>query len=88
MQGGADAWQGPHKSTRMPLRGATWREGGWCVKGATPWGSNTIALNCPAIYTHLFLRVGLCSRVDLKCKTRGVVRGVGCNCKEGDSLIA
>ena len=24
---GADAWQGPHESTRTPEGGATWREG-------------------------------------------------------------
>ena len=35
VQGGADVWQGPHKSTRTPMRGATWREGGMACEGPT-----------------------------------------------------
>ena len=32
-------------------------------------------------------RVGLCSREILKCRTRGVVIGVGCDGDEGDASI-
>ena len=40
VQGGADAWQGPHESTRMPVRGTTWREKGLHLEGpriSGPW---------------------------------------------------
>ena len=33
-QGGANAWQGPHESTRTPGRGAMWPVRGWRVKGS------------------------------------------------------
>ena len=49
---------GPHGSTRMLVRGATWR-GGWRVKGPQvigpwlgDWGGNTNALPRPRFYTH------------------------------------
>ena len=40
VQGGVDAWQGPHESTLTPVRGATRREKGWHLKGPQvngPW---------------------------------------------------
>ena len=55
-------------------------------------GAVTQMLTAPLPFIRVnftvFLCVGLCYRVDLKCRTCGIVRGVGCDREEGDSLIA
>ena len=78
----------PRRSTRMPVRGATWREGGgvgnWRAHGlvdpSKEFGAVTqMRYRAQAfILTFLlfFFRVGLCSHAFLLCRTRGASRGV------------
>ena len=85
----------PRGSTQTPVRDATWREGGWPVKGPRVsgpwleyWGGNAIALNRPAIYMHVSLLFLLCGTMFLHnffCRRHGGITSVGSDHK---ALIA